>query len=146
MITELKKNKEVENVFLKEIEEIEKTIFKATSYSYKTLLEMNNLDNYNIFVYTEDEKVIAYLIVMDGIDCFEIMKIAVLPEYRNRGVARELLEKIKIKDIFLEVRQSNEPAINFYLKNGFEKISTRKNYYKDNDEDAIIMKLEVINE
>lgn len=146
MITELKKNKEVENVFLKEIEEIEKTIFKATSYSYKTLLEMNNLDNYNIFVYTEDEKVIAYLIVMDGIDCFEIMKIAVLPEYRNRGVARKLLEKIKIKDIFLEVRQSNEPAINFYLKNGFEKISTRKNYYKDNDEDAIIMKLEVINE
>ncbi len=146
MITELKKNKEVENVFLKEIEEIEKTIFKATSYSYKTLLEMNNLDNYNIFVYTEDEKVIAYLIVMDGIDCFEVMKIAVLPEYRNREIARKLLEKIKIKDIFLEVRQSNEPAINFYLKNGFEKISTRKNYYKDNDEDAIIMKLEVINE
>ena len=43
------------------------------------------------------------------------------------------------KDIFLEVRESNIPAIEFYRKNGFEKIGVRKNYYHDTNEAAHIM-------
>lgn len=132
---------------LNELENLEKVIFKESSYSYKTLFEIiRNYDRYSIFSCLKDNKIIAYMIVMDNIDYFEIMKIGVLKEYRNKGVAQRLLEKIKEKDIFLEVRHSNEAAINFYLKNGFKKISVRKNYYRDNNEDAVIMKMEVGNE
>ena len=53
------------------------------------------------------------------------------------------LDKIKTKDIFLEVRESNKVAINFYKKNNFKEISIRKNYYSEPTENAIIMKLEV---
>ena len=45
----------------------------------------------------------------------------------------------KIKYLTLEVRVSNEPAINLYSKYGFKSLGTRKGYYQDNDEDALIM-------
>lgn len=130
---------------LKEIANIEKNIFKDSCYDCKTLYEMiNNNENYMIFYY-EEEKILAYLIIMDSFDCFEILKIAVLNEARRKGIATNLIKikEIQEKSIFLEVRKSNENAINFYIKNEFKKISERKNYYKDNNEDAIIMKLEV---
>ncbi|WP_022819441.1 ribosomal protein S18-alanine N-acetyltransferase [Fusobacterium russii] len=132
---------------LKKLENLEKIIFKENPYSYKTLLEIiRNYGSYSIFSCSLDNELIAYMIVLDNIDYFEIIKIGVLEEYRNRGIAQSLLENIKEKAIFLEVRQSNITAMNFYLKNGFRKISERKNYYKDNNEDAIVMKMEVGNE
>ena len=84
--------------------------------------------------------------VLDSIDVYEILAIATIEEYRNNGIAQELLDKIKTKDIFLEVRESNQVAINFYKKNKFNQISIRKNYYSEPNENAIIMKLEVNNE
>ena len=77
---------------------------------------------------------------------YEILAIATIEEYRNKGIAQEFLDKIKIKDIFLEVRESNQVAISFYKKNKFKEISVRKNYYSEPNENAIIMKLEVNNE
>jgi ribosomal-protein-alanine N-acetyltransferase len=44
-----------------------------------------------------------------------------------------------IKHHTLEVRKSNEPAINLYTKFGFEVEGVRKGYYQDNGEDALIM-------
>jgi len=84
--------------------------------------------------------------VLDSIDVYEILAIATIEECRNKGIAQELLDKIKTKDIFLEVRESNKKAINFYKKNNFKQISIRKGYYSDPTEDAIIMKMEVNNE
>ena len=84
--------------------------------------------------------------VLDSIDVYEILAIATVEEYRNKGIAQELLAKIRIKNIFLEVRESNQTAINFYKKNKFKEISIRKNYYSKPAENAIIMKLEVNNE
>ena len=47
--------------------------------------------------------------------------------------------KAKIKYITLEVRESNVAAISLYEKNGFKSIGTRKGYYQDNNENALIM-------
>ena len=47
----------------------------------------------------------------------------------------------ELKTLFLEVRESNYPAINLYEKSGFKEVSRRKNYYKDG-ETAIVMKKE----
>ncbi|MDO4690491.1 MAG: ribosomal protein S18-alanine N-acetyltransferase [Fusobacterium sp.] len=140
----IKKNSIETQDDLEKLEKLEQSIFKESSYSRSTLLEIiKNYDNYTIFSCYSNKEIIAYIIVLNNIDYFEIIKIAVLENYRNMGVGQSLIEMIKEKDTFLEVRQSNEVAIKFYLKNGFKKISLRKNYYKDNNEDAIIMKLEV---
>ena len=52
---------------------------------------------------------------------------------------KDFLKARKIKYITLEVRVSNTPAINLYSKYGFTSFGTRKGYYQDNNEDAMIM-------
>lgn len=63
-------------------------------------------------------------------------------EHRREGVGEELLNYISSLGqipIMLEVRENNTGAIEFYKKNGFEQIATRKNYYTDTGEAAYIM-------
>lgn len=74
----------------------------------------------------------------------ELHNIAILPEYRSKGLSSLLMDKI-ISDtggtctIYLEVRAGNAPAIGLYKKYGFTELSIRKNYYKNPVEDAVIM-------
>lgn len=75
-----------------------------------------------------------------------ITTLSVHPDYRKQGIAQRLLFTIidgcyqnKIKYITLEVRESNIAAISLYEKNGFKSIGTRKGYYQDNNENALIM-------
>ena len=132
--------------YIEQIFNLEKEIFKNSAFSKSYLNTLIKGDNSFIYIYLIDSKVCGYLIVLDSIDVYEILAIATIEEYRNKGIAQELLNKIKIKNIFLEVRESNQTAINFYKKNKFKEISIRKNYYSKPTENAIIMKLEVNNE
>ena len=132
--------------YIEQIFNLEKDIFKNSAFSKESTENLVKADNSFIYAYLIDEKVCGYLMVLDSIDVHEILAIATVEEYRNKGIAQELLDKIKTKDIFLEVRKSNEKAINFYKKNNFKQISIRKGYYSDPTEDAIIMKMEVNNE
>ena len=75
----------------------------------------------------------------------QILGIAVDKNYTRKNIASTMLnhiievcKKMDLDNIFLEVRESNIPAINLYEKHGFKKISIRTNYYKDNNEDALI--------
>ena len=132
--------------YIEQIFNLEKEIFKSSAFNKSYLDTLIKGDNSFIYVYLIDDKVSGYLMVLDSIDVYEILAIATVEEYRNKGIAQELLAKIKMKDIFLEVRESNQVAINFYKKNKFNQISIRKNYYSEPNENAIIMKLEVNNE
>jgi len=75
-----------------------------------------------------------------------IISIAVLPEYRRRGLAKSLLENAlrilkenyRCEEAYLEVRVSNLPAISLYQKLGFVVVRTSKRYYIDG-EDAYVM-------
>ena len=129
--------------YIEQIFNLEKEIFKSSAFSKSYLNTLIKGDNSFVYVYLIDSKVCGYLIVLDSIDVYEILAIATIEEYRNKGIAQELLDKIKTKDIFLEVRESNQVAINFYKKNRFKEISIRKNYYSEPTENAVIMKLEV---
>lgn len=80
----------------------------------------------------------------------EILNIAVLPSAQNRGVGQKLLEyafevcfRYKVRQVWLEVRKNNKTAIEFYQKNNFQIIYTRKNYYRSPVEDALVMKAEL---
>ena len=132
--------------YIEQIFNLEKEIFKNSAFNRTYLDTLIKGDNSFIYVYLIDSKVCGYLIVLDSIDVYEILAIATIEEYRNKGIAQKLLNKIKIKNIFLEVRETNQTAINFYKKNKFKEISIRKNYYSKPAENAIIMKLEVNNE
>ena len=132
--------------YIEQIFNLEKDIFKNSAFSKESIENLVKADNSFIYAYLIDEKICGYLMVLDSIDVYEILAIATVEEYRNKGIAQELLDKIKTKDIFLEVRKSNEKAINFYKKNNFKQISIRKGYYSDPTEDAIIMKMEANNE
>ena len=75
-----------------------------------------------------------------------ITNIAVTAAARRNGIATALMEKMlgyarqnKLKMMSLEVRQSNETAINFYCSYGFEIVGYRKNYYTNPTEDGHIM-------
>ena len=132
--------------YIEQIFNLEKDIFKNSAFSKESTENLVKTDNSFIYAYLIDEKICGYLMVLDSIDVYEILAIATIEEYRNKGIAQELLDKIKTKDIFLEVRESNKKAINFYKKNNFKQISIRKGYYSDPTEDAIIMKMEANNE
>ena len=132
--------------YIEQIFNLEKEIFVNSAFNKTYLETLTKGENSFIYVYLIEDKVCGYLMVLDSIDVYEILAIATVEEYRNKGLAQELLDKIKTKDIFLEVRESNEKAINFYKKNNFKQISIRKGYYSDPTEDAIIMKMEANNE
>ncbi|MHB9313298.1 ribosomal protein S18-alanine N-acetyltransferase [Fusobacterium polymorphum] len=132
--------------YIEQIFSLEKENFKNSAFNKGYIETLIKGDNSFIYIYLIEDKICGYLMVLDSIDVYEILAIATIEEYRNKGIAQELLDKIKIKDIFLEVRESNQVAINFYKKNKFKEISVRKNYYSEPNENAIIMKLEVNNE
>lgn len=128
---------------MKDIARLEKEIFKFSGYSYKELCEMNEKKELYSFFSAKDEenKMVGYIILFDNSDSLEIMKIGVLPEARQRGIASLLIDEVKRKeqDIFLEVRENNMSAIRFYEKNSFVVVGKRKNYYSDTGESAILM-------
>jgi len=76
---------------------------------------------------------------------FEILNLAVDPEFRRRGVASFLLRELVQRSpgsCFLEVRESNRAARKLYSKFGFQEVARRPAYYQDNGEDAVVMKRE----
>ena len=74
----------------------------------------------------------------------EVLQIAVLPSYQGQKIATALFDLLPAdKEIFLEVRVSNKPALLFYKKERFEEIARRKAYYHAPVEDAIVMKREI---
>ena len=108
--------------YIEQIFNLEKEIFKSSAFNKNYLDTLIKGNNSFIYVYLIENKVCGYLIILDSIDVYEILAIATVEKYRNKGIAQELLDKIKTKDIFLEVRESNQIAINFYKKNNLSNI------------------------
>ncbi|HEU5064983.1 MAG TPA: ribosomal protein S18-alanine N-acetyltransferase, partial [Gaiellaceae bacterium] len=94
----------------------------------------------------DKEELVGYLIISRYVDAWHVMNIAVAPEYRRRGIARSLMERLfevtardARRGYTLEVRVSNEAAIRLYEELGFKARGVRRGYYTDNREDALIM-------
>ena len=99
-----------------------------------------------------DGRVVGMVVTWLFVDEAHIATIATHPDYRRQGIARKLLTYTLQSAIsegarssFLEVRASNLPAQEMYRKFGYVEVGRRKRYYRDNDEDAILMNLEKIN-
>lgn len=132
-----------ENNNAEEIFKLEKEIFKDSAYTLKQLEDINTMPDMYKIISVKDEKgiITGYVIVFNNSSSLEIMKIGVNPKYRQKGFGTILINEMKKSrmEIFLEVREGNVTAIEFYKKNGFKEVGKRKNYYRDTGENAIIM-------
>jgi [ribosomal protein S18]-alanine N-acetyltransferase len=74
----------------------------------------------------------------------EILNLAVSPAQRRKGVGTLLLDHVLAlgaSEVFLEVRAGNKPALAFYRQAGFQPAGRRPGYYRNPDEDAVVMRL-----
>ncbi len=129
------------------ISEIEKACF-AVPWSYE-MLHSDIVDSIvaDYFVAKDEQgRALGFCGMYDVAEEAHITNIGVLPQYRGRGIAGQLVatmiknaEAHGCQAITLEVRVGNEPAIRLYRKYGFVTEGIRKHYYGVNGEDAFIM-------
>lgn len=105
----------------------------------------NELASY-FCAFNEDGVLAGYAGTWQILEEAHITNISVKPDFRRRKIGEALLCTIfencfknGVKYITLEVRISNQKAINLYEKYGFKSLGRRKEYYQDNNEDALIM-------
>ncbi|MDF2790986.1 ribosomal protein S18-alanine N-acetyltransferase [Neobacillus niacini] len=129
-----------------QILEVEHASF-ATPWSREAFY--NEIYNNKFAVYIvleEDQKIIGYVGAWVVIDEAHITNVAILPSYRGKKLGEALLRKMMTvakdmgaRSMTLEVRVTNNVAQSLYRKLGFQNGGIRKNYYTDNQEDALVM-------
>jgi [ribosomal protein S18]-alanine N-acetyltransferase len=94
----------------------------------------------------EQKQLVGFFLARAIYDNLEILKIGVCPEFQRMGIGTQLIEASYSEGIqrgcsrcFLEVRKSNQKAIQFYNSHNFRIAGTRLNYYSDPVEDAWVM-------
>ncbi|MBE5988362.1 ribosomal-protein-alanine N-acetyltransferase [Lacrimispora xylanisolvens] len=94
----------------------------------------------------EEGAAAGYCVFRTIADECELLRIAVLPELRGRGLSKKLMDQMvfysrqkEVKSIFLEVRESNDRARNLYKSYGFVEEGIRKHYYSNPSENAVLM-------
>lgn len=139
--------KEFSNKYVKDAAYIESVCFSNPWNEIALAAELKN-DCSHFYVAVENEKAVGYAGLYVVCGEADIVRVAVLPEYRRGGVAKKLLlESFKVNNtdcIFLDVRESNMAAINLYKSLGFKDTGIRKNYYSNPTENAILMKRECV--
>lgn len=137
--------REIEENELMDLFDVEQSSFK-NSYRISTLADMYGKSSYKFLGIFNRNRLAGYIILLDSIDIYEVIKIAVSPNFRKRGLGKKLLASVLKdldKNLMLEVRVSNQPAINLYEGLGFKKINIRKGYYGDTGEDGIVYLFEI---
>lgn len=129
---------------LKDILEIERSSFKSP-WSMEEFLYILSLPESHCFVAYEDG-ILGYIVGKEEGEKMYLMNIAVRKDKRRMGIGKALLfefikecERIGMKEIYLEVRISNEPAIELYKLFGFRIDGIIPYYYRD--EDGVRMRL-----
>ncbi|MGG1398175.1 ribosomal protein S18-alanine N-acetyltransferase [Bacillus salipaludis] len=129
-----------------QILEVEHASF-TTPWSREAFYNELNNNKFAVYIVLEEEdKIIGYCGAWIVIDEAHITNIAILPGYRGKRLGEALLQKMMsvaremgAKSMTLEVRVTNQIAQSLYRKFGFQNGGIRKNYYSDNQEDALVM-------
>ena len=124
---------------IEEIKDISllKDLFNEYKPNYAPIIN----DYTKVYAYKIDNKYVSFIVAQILYENAEIIDIYVIPDYRRRGIAKELMNKIindkEVKNITLEVNINNKNAILMYNSLGFKETTLRKGYY--NGEDAFLM-------
>ena len=107
------------------------------------------------WVYEIENTIQAYSLISIAANEAHILNLCVAPEFQGQGLGKKMLYKLMdtaeichVKSVFLEVRASNDVAINLYEKSGFNQLGERKDYYPDEigREDALVFGKELSTE
>lgn len=129
--------------------EIENISFGAP-WSRESYEELSQLESVEIWTAKRGEELVGYMLFQHVGEEMELHTIAVKPGLRRQGLGRILMEhmiaearRAGVVRIFLQVRSSNGQAKALYETFGFRTVGIRRHYYRDDDEDALVMKWEV---
>ena len=130
------------------VQEIENECFKEPYSTQELKYEFEENPVNKIIVAEKDGQVIGFIDFLVTFNSATIMQIAVTKKYRGLGIATQLLGEMEhnfpedledlVESITLEVRVSNQAAVNLYTKNGYKIVVVKSHYYKDG-ENAIYM-------
>ncbi len=97
------------------------------------------------------DKLLGYFIAMKGVEEVHLLNITVAPAFQRQGWARVMLDALAVwargqaaQWVWLEVRKSNQRALDVYESHGYRRVGERKNYYPAQArqrEDAVVMSL-----
>lgn len=125
---------------------IERTSF-SVPWTTGTFLSLLRRRDSHLFVAELESVVVGYAVVWVVLDQAELGDIAVAAAHRRQGVGGRLLAEVfrcvaelGVKELFLEVRVSNEEAQRLYARYGFLQVGRRKNYYTRPREDALVLR------
>lgn len=131
---------------LGEIMKIEKLCFTTPWSKHAFLSELLDNDRAYYLVAKVDTRPVGYIGVWLVAGEGHVTNVAVHPDYRERGIGKSLLQAVEEvatarghRRMTLEVRVSNESAHRLYCKLGYVDAGIRRGYYRDNNEDAIVM-------
>lgn len=95
-----------------------------------------------------ENRIVGYIIYWHIKEDVQVNNIAVHPDFRGKGIGKAMMKHILEKTrkegaafVHLEVRMSNTAALALYKRLGFEVLGTRKNYYMNPLEDALVLGL-----
>ena len=116
---------------------IEREVFLNDPFSMsKNSIKYHILKN-ELYKIEIDGETAGYILWLKRKKYYRLYSLAIGNDFQNKGLAKRILEysfeKLKDKDFSLEVKVSNEVAINLYKKFGFEIKKVLKDYYKDCD-------------
>lgn len=128
-----------------QVAEIERQIF-SIPWSEKAFRDSMESDNTIYIVAKENDNVAGYAGMYLSFEEGNITNVAVNPLRRRKGIGEKIVRDILnrayekgVRDVFLEVRETNSVAIALYEKIGFKEEGIRKNFYDKPRENALIM-------
>ena len=121
-------------------------LFDTTEHSFDLPEELGH--PYTTLLIAELNEQLAGFLIGRGVPPeFEILYVSTSKDFRRKGVGGALLEALEriesIETVYLEVRASNHAAIGLYRKAGFSQTGIRARYYREPEEDAVLMCREI---
>jgi len=131
------------------IQDVLKAAPEAAAWSPEGLRATLESDPAHCLCAWRKEEIVGFIAGRRVTDEGEILNLAVGMPSRRRGVGRILVETLLssfvregVARVFLEVRESNGAAISFYRQLGFRLVGTRRGYYQEPDESALVLALD----
>lgn len=131
---------------------LEKKTF-TDAWSSRSIAESVSRDHITVIAARDGACIVGYIICYHIMNEGEIMRVAVSEEYRRRSVASHMLGFLIMEGgasglatYSLEVRAGNAPAISLYERFKFSREGHRAGYYRNPEEDALIMRRRALND
>lgn len=116
---------------------LESELFPDDAWTADSIAELLQTEINDVIILQKDNELLVYCLYQVVFETAEILRIGVNPSWQYQGIGTQIFNQLldilyqkNAQTLLLEVRSDNQPAINFYQKNGFNAIHVRKNYYQ----------------